>query len=81
MGEGKGIFDLEERTGKFGEDIIEFAKTLPETIINKPLISQLVRSGTSLGQIIWKLMEQNLKRILYIKFLFAKRRQKKQCIG
>ena len=50
MGEKKsGIFDLEERTGKFGEDIIDFAKTLPETIINKPLINQVVRSGTSLG--------------------------------
>jgi len=50
MGEKKnGVFDLEERTGKFGEDIIDFAKTLPETIINKPLINQLVRSGTSLG--------------------------------
>lgn len=49
MGEEKGIFDLEERTGKFGEDIIDFAKTLPETVINKPLISQIIRSGTSLG--------------------------------
>jgi four helix bundle protein len=50
MGESGGrIFDLEERTGKFGEDIIDFAKTLPETIINKPLISQIIRSGTSLG--------------------------------
>ncbi|MCX6744149.1 MAG: four helix bundle protein [Candidatus Parcubacteria bacterium] len=49
MGEEKAIFDLEERTGKFGEDIIDFAKTLPETIINKPLISQVIRSGTSLG--------------------------------
>ena len=26
-------FDLEERTAKFGEDIIEFAKKLPKTAI------------------------------------------------
>ena len=42
-------YDLEERTAKFGEDIIEFAKSLPNTSINRPLISQIVRSGTSIG--------------------------------
>jgi len=42
-------YDLQERTAKFGEDIIEFAKTLPETPISRPLISQVVRSGTSIG--------------------------------
>jgi len=41
--------DLQERTGKFGEEIIKFVKTLPENSINKPLISQLVRAGTSIG--------------------------------
>jgi len=42
-------YDLEERTAKFGEDIIDFAKTMKETTINKSLISQLVRSATSIG--------------------------------
>ena len=42
-------YDLEERTAKFGEDIIEFTKSLPNTSINRPLISQIVRSGTSIG--------------------------------
>lgn len=42
-------FDLEERTAKFGEEILKFAKTIPREIINTPLISQLVRSGTSVG--------------------------------
>ncbi|OGG45499.1 four helix bundle protein [Candidatus Kaiserbacteria bacterium RIFCSPHIGHO2_01_FULL_50_13] len=45
----KRKYDLVERTAKFGEDIIEFAKTLPNTPINKPLISQLIRAGTSIG--------------------------------
>ena len=45
----KKKYDLEERTAKFGEDVIEFAYTLPETPINKPLISQVVRSATSIG--------------------------------
>lgn len=42
-------YDLEERTAKFGETIITFAKRLPNGPVNSPLISQLVRSGTSIG--------------------------------
>jgi len=45
----KKIFDLQERTAKFGEDIIEFVQGLPKYIINNPLISQLTRSSTSIG--------------------------------
>jgi four helix bundle protein len=43
------VYDLEERTGRFGEMIIEFAKTLERNEINRPLISQLVEAGTSVG--------------------------------
>ncbi|MBI3399649.1 MAG: four helix bundle protein [Deltaproteobacteria bacterium] len=43
------IYDLEERTAKFGEDIIEFVKTLERDEVNRPLIGQVVRSGTSIG--------------------------------
>jgi four helix bundle protein len=42
-------YDLEERTAKFGENIIEFAKKIPKNSITFPIISQLVRSGTSVG--------------------------------
>ncbi|PIT88349.1 MAG: four helix bundle protein [Candidatus Magasanikbacteria bacterium CG10_big_fil_rev_8_21_14_0_10_36_32] len=42
-------YNLEERTAKFGEEIIKFIKTLPENVINRPLISQIVRSATSIG--------------------------------
>ena len=42
-------YDLEERTAKFGEDIIEFAKTIAKDEVNRSLINQVVRSGTSLG--------------------------------
>ena|SRR3990167_11074722 len=42
-------YDLQERTAKFGEDAIEFALLLPETAVNRPLISQFVRSSTSTG--------------------------------
>jgi four helix bundle protein len=42
-------FDLEERTGQFGEAIILFAKGLPKNVITIPLSGQLVRAGTSVG--------------------------------
>ena len=45
----KKIYDLSERTARFGECVIDFVKTLPTNQINQPLISQIIRSGTSVG--------------------------------
>ena len=45
----KPLYDLEERTARLGEWILEFAATVPKTIITIPLIGQIVRSGTSVG--------------------------------
>jgi len=42
-------YDLEERTAKFGENVIEFAKKIPKNVITIPLIDQLIRAGTSVG--------------------------------
>jgi len=47
--ETKLKFDLEERTGNFGSAIIIFAEKIPRSAVTLPLISQLVRSGTSVG--------------------------------
>jgi four helix bundle protein len=45
----KPKYDLEERTAKFGEDIINFLKTIPDTTVIRPIKLQLVRSATSVG--------------------------------
>jgi len=42
-------YDLEERTAKFGEDIIELCKKVPRGPITDSIISQLVACGTSVG--------------------------------
>ena len=42
-------FDLEERTARFGEAVLQFVRKVPKNPINNPLISQLVRSATSIG--------------------------------
>lgn len=45
----KRKYDLEERTAILGEQVILLAKKIPYSEINKPLISQLVRSAASIG--------------------------------
>lgn len=45
----KPDFDLEERTAVFGETVIGLAKKIPKNPVTIPLISQLVRAGTSVG--------------------------------
>ncbi|MDO8551961.1 MAG: four helix bundle protein [bacterium] len=42
-------FDREERTAKFGENIIALCKRVKHTNITEPIVNQLVRSGTSVG--------------------------------
>ena len=43
------IYDLEERTARFGEQIVLFAKKIPFNPVNNRLIDQLVGAGTSVG--------------------------------
>ena len=45
----KNKYDLEERTAKFAEVIIEFVKKIKKDHINLSIITQLIRSGTSVG--------------------------------
>ena len=42
-------YNLEERTAMFGENIIKFCRTLRQDVITRPIINQLIRSGTSIG--------------------------------
>ncbi len=45
----KKIYDLKERTAKYGEAVIKLAQSIPNTSVNRPLISQIIRAGTSIG--------------------------------
>lgn len=45
----RSFFDLEDRMSAFGNEIIMLCKSLPQNAITKPLISQIVRSATSVG--------------------------------
>jgi len=48
LGSGRR-YDLAERTARFGEAIIDFAKTIPINLITERLVPQLVASATSVG--------------------------------
>jgi four helix bundle protein len=43
------VYDLEERTAKFGEAVIDFAKTIPQNPLTNRIIGQLVGAATSVG--------------------------------
>ena len=43
------VYDLEERTARFGEMVVDFAKTIPQNPVTIRIISQLVGAGTSVG--------------------------------
>lgn len=45
----KNKYDLEVRTAKFGENIIDLCNKAPKNPIITPIATQLVRSGTSIG--------------------------------
>jgi hypothetical protein len=45
----KRVYDLEERTARFGEAVIDFARTIPQDAVTHRLISQLVGAATSVG--------------------------------
>jgi four helix bundle protein len=47
--EEKRVYDLEERTARFGEAVIDFAKTIPQNPVTNRIIGQLVGAATSVG--------------------------------
>jgi len=49
MPQSSNKYDLENRTAIFGEDMIKFCKTIELNTINKPIVSQIIRSATSIG--------------------------------
>jgi four helix bundle protein len=49
MNNFKNNYDLEERTAKFGEEVIEFCRNAKRDPIILPVLTQLVRSATSIG--------------------------------
>jgi four helix bundle protein len=47
--EKRVVYDLEERTARFGEAVLDFVKTIPQEAVTNRIISQLVGAATSVG--------------------------------
>jgi four helix bundle protein len=45
----KPVYDFEEPTARFGEAVVDFAKTIPQSAVTNRIISQLVGARTSAG--------------------------------
>ena len=45
--DAKRVFDLEERTARFGEAVIDFVKMIPQNAVTNRIISQLVGVGAN----------------------------------
>ena len=42
-------YDLEERTARLGESVIDLCRKIKQDVITRPIINQLVRSATGVG--------------------------------
>lgn len=47
--QNRNKYDLEERTAKFGEQVIALCRIIKITILTEPIIKQILRSATSIG--------------------------------
>ncbi len=43
------LYDLEGRTEKFSASVIKFCYSVKQDVLSRPLVTQLIRSGTSIG--------------------------------
>jgi len=69
-------YDLIERTVKFSENVIDLASKLPQNTITIPIISQLVRSVTSIGANYSEADEANSKKDFINKIAIANKETK-----
>ncbi len=67
----KNVYDLEERTALFSEKLVDFCKSIKHTTITIPLISQIIRSGTSIGANYYEADEASSKKDFINKICIA----------
>jgi four helix bundle protein len=72
----KQKYDLEDRTARFSEQIIDFSRKLPQDTVTRPIISQLVRAGTSIGANYCEADEASSKKDFLNKIAIAKKETK-----
>ncbi len=66
-------FDLEERTAKFGENVIAYVRNVLVTPVTEPVIRQLVNSATSVGANYCEADDAGSKKEFYYRISLCKR--------
>lgn len=74
-------YDLEERTAKFGEGIIKFARQVWRDSVTWDVITQFVNSGTAVGAIYCEADDAESKKDFKHKIGMAKKKPGKLNIG
>lgn len=69
-------FELEERVEKFGENIIDVVKKIRINYLNKSIVEQLIRSGTSIGANYFEANGSSSKKDFINKVYIAKKEAK-----
>lgn len=68
--------DLEERTTDFAKRVLRLCKALPQTTINRPLISQIIRSSGSVGANYREANDTSTKRDFQFRLRIARKEAK-----
>jgi hypothetical protein len=76
-----GRYDLIERTARFGEAIIRYAKKIPITAVTQRLIPQPVDAGTSVGANIVMRTTPSQRKISGTRLVSAAKNRRKQNTG
>ena len=74
-------YDLEKRTAKFAEAVIDFVSGIRLSPITSPLVSQLIRAATSIGANYCEADDAESSVIFDTRSAFVVKRREKQSIG
>lgn len=74
-------FNLKDRTLLFGQNVVSQASKLPRNVVANPLISQFVRSGTSVGANYYEADNAESRKDFIHKSEFVRRSLKNHIIG
>src|SRR3989338_5167775 len=69
-------YDLEERTARFAEEIIDFVRTIKQDVVNRRIIDQLVGSSGSIGANYCEAVEAESKKDFIHKISICKKENK-----
>lgn len=73
------IYDLEERTLEFSKEALQVLKKAPQNLINSPLLSQVVRSITSIGANYIEANEALGKKDFLLRVRISRKEAKESC--